>query len=302
MLTKQKRRILFYISISVFLILALPVLFFTLGYRIGPGFDVQKTGGIFIQTSQSGTLVSAGGRTKHSSIIGRSALIKNLAPGSYEVLVKKDGFWDWKKMLAVRPEEVISRSALLIPMNASGRILGTSTPALNAPKPPYSSINKFWPLAGGDFLILGEDENFYRNNAFIDKEFSGEALAILKTVPNAIFADADRRLIFWEGRNIDSLWLGDNDKMPSWQKERELKVFTSPVGTEVRGIAQYPGWPDYLLVAYSNGIFAMEMEPAGGQNIFPIYKGKKPNFMLDPENPKRLIASDDGNYLEIELQ
>ena len=290
MLTEKKRRILFYISMAVFAALAIPLIFYSIGYR---------TGGVFINASESGAKVSIGKKVKYTSILSGNALIKNLAPKSYRVKVEKEGFWPWEKTFVVKSQTVSSGNALLVPQNIPGRMLGTTTPEIKIKKPEFPGIKKYWLLNPGDFLILGEDKNFYVNKEKASKEFPPEALEMLKAAPSAIFTDGDRRLVFWDGRNIDSLWIGSADGMPQWQKEKEISVFTSPPGSKIRGAFEYPGWPDYLIAAYSNGIFALEMDSTGKQNIFPIYKGKMPEIITVESG--KLILKDDGNFIEIEL-
>lgn len=306
MLTKRKRKILFYLSILAFLLLLVPALLYSLGYAIDGNFSLSKTGGIFIQSSESGAVVNAGRKTKHTSLLGSSAIIKNLLPGNYKVSITKDGFWDWQKTLTVSSEAVSSRNVLLVPKNIPGKMIGTSTPKETRMSPPYPSVQKYWRLSSGDFLIFGEDKNFYLNKEKIGGEFPPEALEILKTAPNAIFTDGDKRIVFWDGRNIDSLWIGDADAMPQWQTEpalpagrKEISVFTSPPGSEIREIFEYPNWNDYLIVSFSNGVFALEIERDGGQNIFPIYKGKLPEIVS--VEPGKLIVKDDGNFIELEI-
>ena len=53
-LTRRKRKFLLILALVFFSLITVGVLFYSLGYRIGPGWDVQKTGGIFVQTSVSG--------------------------------------------------------------------------------------------------------------------------------------------------------------------------------------------------------------------------------------------------------
>ena len=300
MLTRRKRRVLFYISISAFAVLLVPVLLYSLGYGITGGFKISKTGGIFIQSSVSGAKVSAGSKIKYTSLLGYSALIKNLLPGSYKVTVENDGYWTWEKTLQVSAETVTSRNALLIPKNPAGQNLGTSSPRTNMKKPPFPGIKKYWMLSSSDFLILGDDKKFYRNRDPLPVGFfSEEVLVLLRKSKNTAFIDGDQRIIFWENRNIDSLWIGKENRRPEWQTENEIKIFTSPPGTSVRQVFEYPGWPDYLLISTQNGVFALEMDSVGRQNIFPLYKGKMPEI-ISIESGK-LIIKDDGNFAEIEI-
>ena len=90
--------------------------------------------------------------------------------------------------------------------------------------------------------------------------------------------------------------------MPEWERSltanpaRSLHILSA---SPIRDVRFYPGWPDYLLVASGDSIYVVEMERAGGQNIFPIYKGKAPKMISAETN--QLILLDDKNYIEAVL-
>lgn len=300
MLTKTKRRVLFYLALLIFLLLSAPVIFYSLGYGIGSDFKFHKTGGIFIKASESGASVIIDKKNKNTSLLTNSALIKNLLPGEHLVSVGKDGFWKWSKTLTILPEMVVDRFVLLIPKNVETKILGTTTPALEIKKPKFPGVKKFWAIPKtDDFLILGDDGNFYKNKNPFDVigQWGTTTFNILKSKKNSFFDENFSRIIYWGEENIDSYWISDLDKMPEWEKNRSLRILSA---SPIRDVKFYPGWPDYLLVASGNSIYVVEMEQAGGQNIFSLYKGRKPKMILIDVG--RLILLDNkNNYFEISL-
>ena len=302
MLTKRKRRILFYGSIAIFAAVLFPIILYSLGYGITRSLQIKKTGGIYIEASEGGADVFAEGKHKRTSLIGKSALIKNLLPGAYKVSVEKEGFWKWEKTLDVSSKMVEARNVLLMPKNIDGEVLGTSSPEIVKLKPPLPSVKKFWLIPNTpDFLILGEDKKFYRNkDQFnVEKNFGAEVAEILIGKKQSVFDETFSRLIYWDGSVIDSFWFEDRDKMPQWQKEPHQRIGPLRPAGAIRQVFSYPDWPDWLLVEMSNGVFALEMDISGGQNVFPIYKGKKPEIAsLEPDT---IIIKDDGNFLKITL-
>ncbi len=302
MLTKRKRRALFYASIAIFAIVLFPIILYSLGYGITGDFQIKKTGGIYIEASESGADVFVEGKRKRTSFIGKSALIKNLLPGAYKVSVEKEGFWKWEKTLEVASETVEARNILLIPKNIVGEVLGASSPKIETPKPPLPSVKKFWLIPNtSDFLILGEDKKFYRNKEQfdIDKNFGMEAADILTGKKQSVFDETFSRLIYWDGSVIDSYWFEDPEQMPQWQEDVHRRIGPLRPAGSIRQVFSYPDWPDWLLVEMGNGVFALEMDITGGQNVFPIYKGKKPEILSF--EPDTIILKDDGNFIKITL-
>ncbi|OGF64591.1 hypothetical protein A2661_01345 [Candidatus Giovannonibacteria bacterium RIFCSPHIGHO2_01_FULL_45_24] len=302
MLTKRKRRVFFYISIFVFLFAALPIIFYSQGYRLGEDFALHKTGGVFIRTSESGALVRADKKNKQTSLINKSALVKNLLPGDYQISAEKEGFWPWSKRIEVLPEIVAERNALLVPKSPNMENLGTTSPRIEIPKPPYPSIKKFWEIpTTRDFIVLGEDGNFYKNrdNLDISGLWGATTYNILKSNKSSFFDENFLRIIYWDAHSIDAYWFGDFGLAPKWQKARELHVFYSD--SELADARFYPGWEDYLIVVSGDGIYTLEMDASGGQNIAPLYKGEKPKIVFMDKEIPALVIFDSGQYIRIKL-
>ncbi|MDO8523561.1 MAG: hypothetical protein Q7S12_04790 [bacterium] len=325
MLTKKKRTILFWLSIVAFFALLGPMLIYSAGYRLGPNWTLVKTGGIFIKASKNGALVSVDGTRKYTSFISKSVLIKNVSPGFHKTSVSLGGYFDWEKNLEVTPELVTSREALLVPQDVQGKMLGTTSPQLTEPYlkkevlfsyndagkpgPIYSSVKKFWKQ-DGDFLILGEDNNFYKNGEpyEIPENWGEKAKAIFTGKKMSLITADATRIIYWDESGIDSYWISDIGKMPQWENlsakpdgvDRYLHIYSTDKG--LRAVAEYPDYQDYLLAEISNGIFVLEIESTGGQNIFPLYKGKYPEIVSVPNSPGgELIIKDGANYIGLEL-
>lgn len=279
-----------------FTALLVPVFLFSFGYGIGSGLKIQRTGSIAITASVANASISANTiRKKNTSIITKNALIKNLLPGEYNIEVKKNGFWEWKKNLKVESEKVTQRETLLIPLEIEGKVLGTTSPEIKKINLP-PSVKKFWELPQKhEILILGEDEKFYRNNK-PESEIATSTLAILRKSKNSFFSEDEQEIIVWDQNKIDLFWIGQSEKMPLWMNEEHYSSFKS--FEILKEAKNYPGRPDYLIIGVENGIFALEKE-APKNNIAPLYKGKNPQIISMETNS--LILLDDGRYIKIEL-
>lgn len=325
MLTKKKRAVLFWLSIVAFFALLGPVLINSAGYHLGPDWSLVKTGGVFIKATKSGAEVSVGGIKKYTSFISKSALIKNIAPGFHKTSVSLDGYFDWKKNLEVTPGIVTSREALLVPNVVNSKALGTTSPQLREPylkkgvlfsydnsgkpKAVYQNVKKFWRMRG-DLLVLDEKGNFYKNGEpyEIPESWGEKAKTIFIGKKISLFMADMTRIIYWDESGIDSYWISDIGKMPQWENptaksdgvDRYLHIYSTDKG--VRAVAEYPGYQDYLLAEMADGIFVLEIEATGGQNIAPIYQGKEPNIISVPDySGGELVIKDDVNYIGLEL-
>lgn len=309
MLTKRKRRILFYGSVAVFLLLLFPVLLYSLSYGISRNLKIQKTGGISIRASQGGAEVITGGKRKNTSLISGGALIKNLLPGKYTVRVKKSDFWEWEKVLEVESEMVTKRDVLLIPKTVEVMASSTTTPQAKIARPPLPSIEKFWRFPNSDdFLILGEDKKFYKNKDRFDvgAEWGGEAERILRTSENSFFDETFSRIIYWGGDKIESYWIENLDKLPQWEKNLKKSVSTDPrhlhifqAKSKIKSVLQYPYWPDYLLLASGSNIWVLELDRNPSQNMFLVYSGDEPIILSVSNNA--LYFKDKAEFLETYL-
>lgn len=117
-LPKTRRRIFFYASALAFLAIAPFLVLYSLGYvvNIQQG-GVEKTGGIFVKTNQSGfTVILNSGAIQKSSLITRGLLLGNLTPGQYGIRIEKEGYQPWEKIVAVTQFSVREiRDIILLP-------------------------------------------------------------------------------------------------------------------------------------------------------------------------------------------
>lgn len=109
----RARRFLYISFILLFLIIAPIICLYAAGYKLGTGFNVQKTGMLTIETEPKGATIYLNGKlqrnflkrlfTKESGYITTPAKIKNLLPGEYNIELKKEGYWGWQKKLTILP-------------------------------------------------------------------------------------------------------------------------------------------------------------------------------------------------------
>lgn len=94
-------------------------------------------------------------------------------------------------------------------------------------------------------------------------------------------------------------WLDDVSTLPYFLQEHKELVFQSRF--PIRGIDFFPRRPDVIVMAVSNGIFALEIDDRSGNRMMqPIYKGKEPIFAL-AGSEEAVYVVDNGALMKIEL-
>ncbi len=145
-MTRKTRRILFLVCCSLFLLTAPTVVLYFQGYRV----DLNKrrltqTGGLFIKAIPKQVEVYLDGKLiKKTDFLFGSALIENLLPRKYEILLQKRGYFPWKKNLEIKEKEVTeARNVVLFPENLSFEHL-------------TKEVEDFWFSPDGKKIILKE--------------------------------------------------------------------------------------------------------------------------------------------------
>src|SRR3989344_3241440 len=94
----RKRRVYFYILCVLFIFIIPPIMFYTNGYRLGPGFTIVETGGMYIYAPEPGSIIYIDGKERReTTLFQREWFVQDVTPGIYTVLIAKDEFWPWIK-------------------------------------------------------------------------------------------------------------------------------------------------------------------------------------------------------------
>lgn len=91
-------------------------------YSRGIRFDSEnlgfvKTGGIYVssQPSRASILLDGKEQKNKSGLLQRGTLLTNLVPDTYEVVIRQDGYRDWRKNVEVKPGEVAVLDTVVLP-------------------------------------------------------------------------------------------------------------------------------------------------------------------------------------------
>lgn len=143
-----QRKILFWALLFLFLIIGPYLVLYSQGYR----FDFEKrkfvqTGGLYIKAHPKQAEVYLNGKfIKKTDPFFGSFFVQELLPKKYEVEVKKEGFFSWKKNLEINEKKVAeAKHIILFPKN------------LNLEKIDFE-INDFYLSPDGKKIILVQKE------------------------------------------------------------------------------------------------------------------------------------------------
>lgn len=216
--------------------LAAIVIAYGRGYRpnIKDG-TLKATGMLVVTSSPDGAQVFINGKLKTAT---NNTL--NLAPDRYEIEIKKDGYFTWKKNLKIQGEIVTKADALLLPKTPSLKAL-TSTGALNPTLSPsgnrivYGSGEASLEKKGVYILDLIERPILGANNRQIAKDTA----YLLLSQANYLWSPDGKEIIAYFKNNdqISSVYLLEPDKLNevprdisltyqttllTWEKEQQL--------------------------------------------------------------------------------
>ncbi|MCW9054591.1 MAG: hypothetical protein OQJ98_01250 [Candidatus Pacebacteria bacterium] len=115
-LPRKTRRIYLALLVLVFVVLVPATVLYSTGYRLGEGFSLVKTGGIYIGVGESGAELLLDGRVrKKVGILKNGFFVQDLTPRVYYVRVEKEGYRPWEKILEVNPQRVSEAAAFILP-------------------------------------------------------------------------------------------------------------------------------------------------------------------------------------------
>ncbi len=127
--TLPYRRAFFYGTVLTFIILG-TYLFLIMKGLVFTGGSISPTGGIFLNITPSNPSLFVNGEHYRvgSSLFNTGTLVTELSGGQYHLLVAKDGFTSWEKVLTVSPGNVTARNFIhLFPATPVRTVLSSTT-------------------------------------------------------------------------------------------------------------------------------------------------------------------------------
>jgi len=187
------RKILAWICIILFLILAPITILYSVGYRLDWNpLKITQTGGLFFQVLPNSAEIFLDSKFKKTTdFFFGSSLIDNLLPKKYSVSIRKDGYYSWEKQLEVKEKMVTAvENILLLPQNPDLTTISTD-------------IESFWLSPDNKNLILKE-------KPLADKGgWSLKLYNLSKKIKSHLIKESD---IYAKGAELMGLEFSDNSK------------------------------------------------------------------------------------------
>ncbi len=115
-----RRKFLFYIFVTLFLVATPLIILFANGYQIDMRHPfsfqmIKKSGMIIIETEPKNAFVYINNKKQENFIknkfikkspVKTPAKIKNLLPGEYEIKLELNGYWPWTKKINIHPGQI----------------------------------------------------------------------------------------------------------------------------------------------------------------------------------------------------
>ena len=298
----RTRSVLFWASTVLFAVIAVLSVAYASGYRYSQEFGVTLVGGLAVSTAPSTeTEIRVNGKLmKRTTLFSRSIFLQNLTPGPYTVSVSKEGFLTWQKTVTVEPELVTAIQAILVedPPIAEKILSDTYTGII-----PWNATTVI--------LHKGKLQSFYSLEIFavISRVAAGASTTppeltdtlrdrIAESSPIGYAYDRSAsRLLSWKGNSLSLTW-DENATLPFYAEQSESVILEAP--GIVRSATFYPR-REAAIVAFTNGVYLLELDGRDGHILAPIYKGKEPSFVLPESDGEILYILDDGILFSVKL-
>lgn len=293
-----KKKIKLGIFILLFIIISPLLVMYASGDILGGSWSLLKTGGIYINSAPINSEVYIDSKLKdNTSFFERNILIKNLKPGFYDIVIKKEGYNIWSKKITVLNNLVSDANVFMLQEKIESKDIpkeniidskkGTTTVKITEPNEQYLY------LVG----LFSEKQNIDLKN---------------KNIATSTFSNTNRgtkespimngKIGLWkEEKQVFVSWYGRMEIAPKYFCNNDICVETIEFfdfENEPLKVDFLPGYDDVVLVASGEEIFAVQIEDNPFKQKQLIYKGAKPNFRIVNDT---LYVKDGDTIVEILL-
>jgi len=256
-MNKKIRFGIFIFLVCLYLILSPILIFYSLGYRFDfKDFKIVSTGGIYLKTWPQDVQISVDGKiSKKTGIFSNESIVQGLFPKKHAIIVEKDGYFSWEKILEVIDQE-ITRVENVTLIKKDVRFSRTATePAgtssfkdtentILSTYPNYQGANGSFVIKGDALFLAGQEETpllgdvityiVYKNQLFwladdgilYQSDLAGRNKRKVSEIPLAIKKDRTYKIII----NSPFTFVKDNDNLLILnQKTKDFETYYNSV-------------------------------------------------------------------------
>lgn len=264
-LSKSIRRTYLTLLILLFIILVPVTILYSTGYRLGEHFTVVKTGGIYIGLNEPGARLFLNGKfVQGASILKNGFFVQDLTPRVYHVIIEKEGYRKWEKVLEVAPQRVVEASAFILPQEITFKEISPVIQERNGniSNEEYIALNALFATSTTETSIsLDEISSVFATST------KGRNITNIKKKGD---------IILWqEGDIVYARWVSDRQNAPSYFCEgvlcgNEIQINKTPI----RFFDFHPHSNELLVIGTSDGIGITEIDPRIPRNTQMFYQSE----------------------------
>jgi len=279
MILTIKKKARFIMFALIFIIVSPIVVLYAKGDIFTNGWSILSTGAIYVTKAPSGSEILINGKQHDiTSFFKRDVLIKNLRKGTYDILIKKEGYNSWTEKIKVSDNIVSEAHIFILPTDVDMREIpkniiiettsGKATSTLKKKNQEYTDIANIFSSTSVPLVkkTTSTSTDFKSNLGIKNSPIMSGKMGVWQ-----------------ENNNIYAKWFGSDDFSPRYfcdevNCSKTINVFNSQL--KFRRIDFLPQYDEVILIALADQIFAIQIEEYRNKIPQVIYRGTSPDFRI----------------------
>lgn len=240
------RRIVFYLLLTFFVIIAPLIVGYTAGYRYSfKQHRLVKTGALSIESIPDGANILLNGKPYKDRT---SALITNIIPGNYQITLERGGYYTWQKTLAVESEKTTFAHNIPLFKKTIPQLTDKSFSRLSA-------------------YIHHIPQNFKQYKVFHDKKLN--KIVVIDNDNQIRLAELNGDKTLWRKKGTPLLFTFSDHEVWQFNPGQKTTTLITRLIDNIQTVIALPKVNAILLV-FDNRIQAIELDPRDKQNNWTL--------------------------------
>ncbi len=193
----KTKLIMLAVCILLFVIVVPLIILYSLGYRIDLiNLRVIATGGIYVREVPTGAYITIDSKIKNTTgIFSNSIFVQNLLPTQHNVLIQKDGYYDYQKNLPVKENTVTKlENVVLFKKNINFTPLAENVDYFSTAPNNTSLLTAEFNAKNINFQIIDLNTNqaqpfllVFKNGAIVNTQWSDNSNKAILAINNTYY-------------------------------------------------------------------------------------------------------------------